>query len=381
MPLAYSGYIHSPTVDEPAHLVAGLTHWKFHRFDLYSVNPPLVRLIAALPVVAAGYREDWSAFESGLGARPEFALGHDFVKANGERSLFLFMIARWACIPFSWLGALFCFLWARDLYGRPAAVLACAIWSFEPNILAHAALIAPDVHAAAIGVAACYLYWRWLKRPTWWRTALAGLAIGAAELAKSTFILLLPLLPALWLIIRLTQRRSKSIRDLANEAGMVSVWLLIGVYVLNMGYAFEGSCRPLRDFQFVSRLLATAGPSSNGEAKETPHSPHNSFASSWLGRLPVPLPRQYLLGIDLQQGDFEDYGRPSYLRGQWQDRGWWYYYLYALAIKSQLGLWGLAIVRAGTRFSWTKSCRLEGRIVLARDPSRNIRDRQLENGL
>lgn len=41
--LAYSAYVHSPTLNEPGHLVAGLSHWKFGRFELYRVNPPLVR--------------------------------------------------------------------------------------------------------------------------------------------------------------------------------------------------------------------------------------------------------------------------------------------------------------------------------------------------
>jgi hypothetical protein len=59
------------------------------------------------------------------------------------------MIARWACIPFSWVGAIVCYLWARDLYGRPAGVFACLIWCFEPNILAHAALITPDARERA----------------------------------------------------------------------------------------------------------------------------------------------------------------------------------------------------------------------------------------
>ncbi|HMO83603.1 MAG TPA: hypothetical protein PKC18_01650 [Lacipirellulaceae bacterium] len=58
--LAYSAYVHSPTLNEPGHLVAGLSHWKFGRFDVYNVNPPLVKMVAALPVMAVGYNEDWS---------------------------------------------------------------------------------------------------------------------------------------------------------------------------------------------------------------------------------------------------------------------------------------------------------------------------------
>jgi len=68
-------------------------------------------------------------------------------------------------------------------------VLACLLWCFSPNILAHASLITADAHASALGLAACYTFWRWLKRPTWAQSALTGVVLGLAELAKTTLIL------------------------------------------------------------------------------------------------------------------------------------------------------------------------------------------------
>ncbi|MBC7078029.1 MAG: hypothetical protein H5T92_06975, partial [Synergistales bacterium] len=70
---------------------------------------------------------------------------------------------------------------------------------------------------------------------------------------------------------------------------------------------------------------------------------HNRFADTWLASLPVPLPKNYVMGIDLQKWDFER-KMWSYLRGQWQLGGWWYYYLYALAIKVPLGSWILILL-------------------------------------
>jgi len=62
----------------------------------------------------------------------------------------------------------------------------------------------------------------------------------------------------------------------------------------------------------------------------------NRFAGTCLSAVPVPLPVNYLLGVDTQKSDFER-GERSYLRGQWRDRGWWYYYPYAMAVKGTLG--------------------------------------------
>ena len=46
----------NPTVDEVVHLPAGITYWQKGTFRLYHHNPPLVKLVAALPVVMAQAR-------------------------------------------------------------------------------------------------------------------------------------------------------------------------------------------------------------------------------------------------------------------------------------------------------------------------------------
>lgn len=344
--LGYSAYVHSPTLNEPGHLVAGLSYWKFGRFDIYNVNPPLVKMVAALPVMAVHFKEDWSEFHKGRTARPEVEMGEDFVAANGDRSFFLFVIARWACIPFSWLGAIICYLWARDLYGRPSGVMACTIWCFEPNILAHASLMTPDAHATALGLAACYTFWRWLEKPSWSQAALTGVVLGLAELAKTTFILFYPLWPLMWIIYRWPDRHVMKLNEWFREGCMLVLRMLIGLYVLNLGYGFEGSFKQLNDFQFVSDLFTGTehANSSNSTPPVQSAQLYNRFSTSGLGVLPMPFPKHYILGVDLQQKDFEHYNRPSYLRGEWRDRGWWYYYLYATAIKVPLGVWALGIL-------------------------------------
>jgi hypothetical protein len=62
-----------------------------------------------------------------------------------------------------------------------------------------------------------------------------------------------------------------------------------------------------------------------------------------LEEIPIPLPSNYLLGIDHQKYDFE-LDNPSYLRGEWSDAGWWYYYLYGLAVKMPLGTLALVFL-------------------------------------
>ena len=342
--LAYSAYVHSPTLNEPAHLAAGISHWQLGEFGLYRANPPLVRMVAALPVLATDVKTDWRRLNQEPAVRSDFVVGDDLIAANGERSFFLFMIARWACIPFAWIGGIVCYLWGRDLYGSLAGLLATTLWCFSPNILAHASLITPDAPATALYLAACYLFWRWLRNPVWEQVVLAGIVLGLAELTKTTFVFLYALLPLLWVLYRFSDRAKMSVRSWLRESAMLVVCLLIGIFVINLGYGFDGSFKRLGQFQFISNTLTGQKSGAVG----------NRFAGTCLGELPVPFPKDYVLGIDVQRCDLEHLGRPSYLAGEFKDTGWWYYYLYALAIKAPLGVWGLLLLTITLRFSGGK---------------------------
>jgi Dolichyl-phosphate-mannose-protein mannosyltransferase len=345
--LMYGAAVHSPSIDEVGHMAAGLSHWKFERFDLYHVNPPLVRMVAVVPVLFAEPKYDWSAYSDAPGARSEFQVGRDFITANGERSFWFFTWARWVCIPFSLLGGTICYRWARELYGDWSGLLALTLWCFGPNILANGQMITPDMGATAFGLTAAYFFWKWLKEPSWEFAFSAGLALGLAELSKTIWILLFAFWPLLWLIW-LARRASEGCgsnprsrvgltsASTLNQAGHLALILSLAVCLINAAYGFDGSMTQLRDYRFVSDTLG-------GPRELRWMQPGNRFANSWVGVLPVPVPRDYLLGIDVQKHEFEIHWN-SYLRGEWRQEGWWYYYLYALAIKVPLGVWLLALL-------------------------------------
>ncbi len=152
--LAWAAIRHSACWDELGHLVAAISHWRLGTFDLMRVNPPLVRMVATLPVLFATPKSDWRRYGAGVGARSERSIRGDFIEANGESIFYLHTLARWACVPFSLLGAYVCFRWARQLYGQLAGLLALTLWCFSPNIIAHAQLITRDAGATAMGAAA-----------------------------------------------------------------------------------------------------------------------------------------------------------------------------------------------------------------------------------
>ncbi len=181
-------------------------------------------------------------------------------------------------------------------------------------------MITPDMGATAFGVTAAYVFWRWLKRPGWMLALAAGVALGLALLTKTTWIILFALWPALWLVWRLPERRLLSGRAWWGQGLQLATIFVLGVYLLNAGYGFEGSFGRLGDYPFVSNSLG-------GEAAPAVAGGRNRFAGTWLGAAPLPLPRDYVLGIDVQKHDFESHFN-SYLRGEWRKEGWWYYHLY-----------------------------------------------------
>jgi len=368
----------NPTVDEVAHLPAGVSYWQKGTFKLYHHNPPLVKLVAAIPVVLAN---PVTAPLYGLKAWTEDSqstFGERFALANAPRYLDLFARARMLMPLFSVLGGLAVFAWSRRLYGTWGGLLSLTLWVFCPNILAHGRLVTSDMAAASFAVASTYLFVRYLDRPTWQRAALAGLVLGLAELTKFSLILLYGFWPTLALVrFGLSQKVPGWTRRVVPSLAQALAIVTLSVLVIDLGYGFEGVGQPLGRFEFASKSLTAPRP----PGQFSPTSPNGLLNSAWryrvnrfrgtiLENLPVPLPRHYVLGFDeqkietegvpryffdstLPQDDSVKSGYSVYLNGDLRRSGWWYFYLATLAYKVPEGTWLLvglgALLLATTR--------------------------------
>ena len=357
--------LENPTIDEVIHLPAGLSYWQTGTFRLYHHNPPLVKLVAALPVLAAGpitaplYQKDYWRDEP----PNKSAFAHEFASLNAAEYFQLFARARLMIPLFSLVGGLVVFAWSRKLYGPEAGLLSLSLWVFCPNILAHARLVTTDIGATALGVLATFVFWLFLHRPTWRRASLAGLCLGLAQLSKFSMILLYGLWPLLGLVHLVTdQDRTGLGRRLARMAWIVA----LSVAVIDLGYGFEGVGIPLGHYEFACRSLTRPVP----EGMERPRSKDrlldgayryrvNRFRGTLLNSLPTPLPKHYLLGFDDQKLEAEGIprkfldadsqsdevvGYPVYLDGVLRHKSWWYYYLFAAFYKVPEGTWFLIVL-------------------------------------
>lgn len=308
----------TPTHDEYWHLPVGLLNLQTGRFDYDNLNPPLVRMLAAAPLWISGVRAGTEFHADAT------AYGDAFVKqSHGSNSenppvFRCFLLGRVVIVLLTVLTGLVLVLWARELFGENAAVLAALLWAACPNILAHGSLVTTDLGAAAFFVFTLYAAWKHAEKPTWWRAIVWGVLLGLAQIAKYTCVLLIALSLAVWMVRRVRNSELPTIgwKRLVSQAAMVLG--LCGV-VWNAGYLFDGSFRPLGSYAFRSKALSRL----NGVDA--------------IKSIPVPLPRQYVLGLDRQKQIMES-PHPVFLDGEWNTEGFASYYPKTLLYKLSHGL-------------------------------------------
>lgn len=304
---------------EVAHLGAAAYFWQTGQFDLFNVNPPLGRMISGLPIYLSGPKYDWKSYSPRPQDRAEWAVGGSFIAANEPKTLRrMYFLGRCMLIPVILLGAWFGYLLACEMFGRTPGMVFLVLWTFSPLFLGWGATLCPDMMAASLGMVAAYYFRRWINQATWKNATIGGLALGFLPLAKTTWIVAFGIFPLIWLL----SKNRPPLKQLA-------VLILVSIYMLNMGYFFDGSFRMLKDYTFISQSL-------RGETG-------NRFAGSVMGYIPVPLPAEFVQGIDTQRRDFEE-GLESYLFGKYRDHGWWYYYFVVIVLKEPLGILLLAVV-------------------------------------
>ncbi|MEX2285668.1 MAG: glycosyltransferase family 39 protein [Planctomycetaceae bacterium] len=296
------------THDEYWHLPVGLLNLKTGRFDYDNLNPPLVRMWAALPLLLTARVPD--PIDTGLDATGH---GDAFLAANGENYHELFAHGRWMIVVLSVATGVVLAVWAHELFGNAAAILTALFWSACPTVLMNAALVTTDLGAAFFFAATLYTVWKHARRPSWKAALCIGLLLGMAQLAKYTSIVLFPLAALVWLLLRFGNNKVEA-RSLWQLVGHWVSAMLISVVVWNAGYLFQGSFTRFGDYQFDSKSLA----------KLSKH--------SLLSRLPVPLPDDYVKGLDRQRHIMES-KHPVYLDGRWSTTGFSDYYLKALWYK------------------------------------------------
>ena len=328
----HAARVETPTVDEFAHVPAGVASWRQGRTDLYRSNPPLTKLLLAAPLAVDPSVHDPPVRETPLLWGP-WEYGHRFLNANREDYLALMFRARCVAVALGLLAGVVVFRWARDAFGLRAAAAVASLFLLCPNVLAHGHLATIDLAALCTVLLALFaLRWAYGSSSAA-RLTLAGAALGLALATKFSAVLLLPVVAVLAVTERWRLEEGPPARRLLHAARDFAWMLVAALVVVNASVGFEGAFEPLGNLplrsQFATGLQAVLP-----------------------GGLPVPLPREYVLGFDgakeiLEHGEFG-----SYLLGRWSAQGWWYYNLVAWSVKLPLAV--LLLLTAAVPLWWRR---------------------------
>ena len=281
--------------DEPAHIAAGMEWLSRGTFTLEPQHPPLSRVASAvLP---------WLAGESSHGGTHLYLEGLEIL-GRGAHYQRMLALARLGQLPFFLVLAFVAWTWARRLSDERTAAIAVGLIVANPNILAHAGIAGTDTGPAAMMPAALLAWAMWLDSHTVRRSVLMGVSLALCGLTKF-------------------------------DAG--AYWLPAAARVA-LAYAFRRNDERLT--ARVRRLLRPAAVACASACLITWSA--YRFSVGPAGSVTVPAP-EFWIGLR----DFFRHGtggHPAYLLGEVRLRGWWYYDIIALLVKTPIPLLVLGVV-------------------------------------
>lgn len=323
----------SQTTDEGVHLSAGYTYLARDDFRFNPEHPPLVKILAALPILAlkpnvtAEMEQNWTKSSDFFydSWRENRAFGETMLYQSGNNPDLLLFYGRLPMIGLTLLLGLTIFLIALRHWGGGAALTATALYVFNPTVNGHGHLITTDIAVSLGYLLSGYSFWRLVEKPTWKNAIWLGLALGLALLSKHTAIILLPF----FVLYALGYSALK--RDWSNwkSVGLKFIGaLVISWVVIWAGFGFHD--RSIPNVESPS-LLAKISNHATAQLSD----PATDRAFKFIRPVINILPGDYVKGMFLVLTHASG-GHDSFLLGQTSKTGWWYYFPLLFLLKTPL---------------------------------------------
>ena len=309
----------SQTWDEGNHIFAGYRSWTHADFGLNPEHPPLVKLLATAPLLSL--HPDSPVLEERFFKEDAFLRGKEFLYRNDPERILA--RTRTAAALLTLLTALVIFFGAREMFGTCAAFVALTLLTFDPNLLAHGALITTDVGLACFMFLSVYMFYRFVKSPSVLRLIMTGASVGLVLAVKHTGLLVLPIL-FLLAVCEIALNRKDIGRQTLKFFGSLALITLIGGVVLWSFYGFRYAARP-NGLQMNPPMVEYV---KGLEAYE-------AWPISTMARFRI-LPESYLYGLVDVKLTANYY--TSYVLGKVYPHGVWFYFPIAFLVKSTVAV-------------------------------------------
>ena len=323
----------SQTWDEANHIFTGYRSWTHADYGLNPEHPPLLKLLATAPLLSS--RPQAPALEELFFKEDAFLRGKEFLYQNDAEKILA--RTRTAAAILTLLAALVLFFGTKEMFGTGAAFIALTLLTFDPNLLAHGALITTDVGLACFMFLSIYMFYRFVKSPSALRLIMTGISVGLVLAVKHTGLLVLPILFLLTsceiVLYIFGANREKIGRHALKLAGSLALITLIGFIVLWSFYRFRYEARP-------------SGLQLNPPLVEYVQGlkPYEAWPIATAARWHI-LPESYLYGLVDVKLTANYY--TSYLLGKVYAHGVWFYFPVAFLIKSTVAVLALFLLTLG----------------------------------
>lgn len=301
----------SPTWDEPAHVACGMEYLAKHVYRYEPQHPPLARAMGALLPLLSGVHPE------GL---PNFNTEGVAIIYQGGHPAQTLALMRAGILVFFVMACAIVYLWAKRSFGNTVAVLAVALFTLAPIVLAHAGLATTDMGLTAGLTAAFFALLLWAETPTWKHSVLLGAATAFALLTKFTTLGYFPAAAIFALLAYIAvERPGMSGLVAAAKVRVLPFALAIatGAFTVWAGYFF-------------------------------------SFGKVPGTNLTVPAPELWD-GIRFAMYHTSK-GHAAYFMGEVRNTGWWYFFPLLLLVKTPLA-W-LLLTGFGLVVSWGRRAQL-----------------------
>ncbi len=328
----------SAIMDELAHIPAGYSYLEYGDYRLNPEHPPLVKMIAAVPLMFLNLNFPTSSQAWLSDVNGQWTAGTQFLYESGNNADQIIDWARVGPMLLTLLLIFFIYLWAKELVGQWWALIPALLFGLSPTVLAHGHYVTTDIGAALGIFISLYAYSKYVSSPSKKTLIWAGIAFGIAQLLKFSAVFLTPVILILSIIFYLvTSTAGSRLKSLWKGLLGTATIFVLGFLLVYPFYFFTTINYPIAKQQSDTSFLLGAfssGPTPPGEICK----PVRCIADLdiWMSGNPVLRPyAEYALGI-LMAGQRSAGGNRIYFMDEIRETGGPTYFPAVYSLKETL---------------------------------------------